>query len=143
VLLRIVGIVFLCLGAILVAVGVTAIQHASSIMSLSTEFAQSRNRPFDASTWLAHWRVWALVDICTGGAIAAGGAAVALKKRCGLLLLGMVLLLAAVAPWVIQWAGLARYGFERASLTDSAVLLPFAFLSIWGYFLPPTGRTDA
>jgi hypothetical protein len=57
--------------------------------------------------------------------------------------LGIVLLLAAIAPWVVQWLGLVRYTFERAGLADTIVLLAFALLAIWGYFLRPQGRTEA
>jgi hypothetical protein len=143
VLLRIAGVVFLCLGAILVAVGITGAMHGASMASFSTEVAESRNQPFDASIWLAHWRVWGLAVACAGGAIATAGAAVALNKRWGLLLLGIVLLAAAMAPWVVQWLGVARYRFERASLAETLAFLAFAFLAIWGYFLRPEGRTDA
>lgn len=142
-LLRIAGMMFLCVGAILVALGLTGIIHGASMASLSTELAQSRNQPFDASTWLAHWQMWGLAVACAGGAIATAGAAVALNKRWGLLLLGIVLLIASIAPWVIQWLGLVRYRFERAGIGDSMVLMAFALLAIWGYFLRPEGRTDA
>jgi hypothetical protein len=142
VLLRVAGIVFLCVGATLVAFGLTGAMHGVSMASFSTELAQSRNQPFDASTWLAHWRVWGLAVACSGGAIATAGGAVALNKRWGLLLLGIVLLIAAIAPWVVQWLGLVRYRFERAGLADTMVLMAFALLAIWGYFLRPEGRTD-
>jgi hypothetical protein len=143
VLLRIAGIVFLCLGATLVAAGITGAMHGASMASFSAEGAEARNQPFDASTWLAHWRVWGFAVACAGGAIATGGAAVALNKRWGLLLLGIVLLIAALAPWVVQWFGLARYRFERAGLTETLVFLAFAFLAIWGYFLSSEARADA
>ena len=142
-LLRIAGIVFLALGATLVALGLTGAMHGASMASFSTELAQTRNQPFDASTWLAHWRVWSLAVACAGGVIATAGAAVSLNKRWGLLLLGVVLLVAAIAPWVVQWLGLVRYRFERAGLTDTMVLLAFALLAIWGYFLRPEVPTDA
>jgi len=143
VLLRITGIVFLCLGATLVAVGIWGATHGTWMASFSTELAQSKNQAVDAPTWLAHWRVWGLGVACAGGAIATAGAAVALNKRWGLLLLGIVLLIAAMAPWIVQWLGLTRYRFERAGLADTLVFLAFAFLAIWGYFLRPEGRTDA
>ena len=142
-MLRIAGLVFLCLGAALVALGLTGAMHGASMASFSTELARSRNQPFDASTWLAHWKVWGLAITCVGGVIATAGAAVALNRRWGLLLLGIVLLLAAIAPWVVQWLGLVRYTFERAGLADTIVLLAFALLAIWGYFLRPQGRTEA
>src|SRR5215469_16569878 len=113
------------------------------MVSFSPELAQSRNQPFDASTLLAHWRGWSLAIACIGGAIATAGAAVALNKRWGVVLLGIVLLIGAIAPWIVQWLGLVRYPFERASLADTMVLLAFALLAIWGYFLRSAGRTDA
>jgi len=142
VLLRIAGIAFLCLGAALAAVGITGAMHGASMASFSTEVAESRNQPFDAPTWLAHWRVWGLAVACAGGAIAAAGAAVALNKRWGLLLLGIILLIAAMAPWVVQWLGMVRYRFERPGLAETLVFLAFAFLAIWGYLLRPESRTD-
>jgi hypothetical protein len=78
---------------------------------------------------------------CAGGAIATGGAAVALNKRWGLLLLGIVLLVAAIAPWVAQWLGLIRFRFERPGLGETLVFLAFALLAIWGYFLRPEGHS--
>ena len=143
VLLRIAGIVFLCAGATLGALGLTGAMHGASMASFSTELAQSRNQPFDASTWLAHWRIWGLAVACAGSAIATAGAAVALNKRWGLLLLGIVLLVVAIAPWVVQWLGLVRYRFERAGLADTIVFIAFALLAIWGYFLRQEGRADA
>jgi len=143
VLLRVAGIVFLCLGAALAASGLRHVTHGASIVTFSSEFAQSRNQPFDAATLLAHWRVWGLAIACLGGAIATAGAAVALNKRWGLLLLGIVLLVGAIAPWVVQGLGLVRYPFERAGLADTMVLMAFALLALWGYFLRPQGRTDA
>jgi hypothetical protein len=143
VLLRVAGIVFLCLGATLAALAVTGIIHGTSLTSFSTELAQSRNQAFDASMWLAHWRVWGSAITCLGGGIATAGAAIALNKRWGLLLLGTVLFLAAIAPWVAQSLGFVRYRFERPGFVDTVVLLAFALLAIWGYFMRPEGRTDA
>jgi hypothetical protein len=137
------GIVFLCLGATLAALGITGIMHGASLTSFSTELAQSRNQAFDTSIWLAHWRVWCLAITCIGAGIATAGAAVALNKRWGLLLLGTLLSLAAIVPWVIQSLGLVRFRFERPGFGETIVFLGFALLSIWGYFLRPEGRTDA
>ena len=142
-LLRVAGILFLCLGASLAALGVTGIMHGASLTPFSTELTQSRNQAFDTSIWLAHWRAWSLAITCGGGAIATGGAAVALNKRWGLLLLGTVLFLAAIAPWVVQSLGLTRFRFERAGFGETIVLLAFGLLAFWGYFLRPEGRTDA
>ena len=143
VLLRVIGIVFLCLGAALAAIGLRNAVYGASMISFSTELAHSRNQPFDASTLLAHWRVWNLAIACTGSAMAAAGVAVTLGKRWGLLILGIVLLIGAIAPWVVQWLGLVRFPFERAGLADTMVLTAFALLAIWGYFLRPERRTDA
>jgi hypothetical protein len=117
--------------------------HGAWMASFSTEVAQSQNRAVDAPAWLAHWRVWGLGVACAGGAIATAGVAVALNKRWGLLLLGIVLFIAAMAPWIAQWLGLTRYRFERAGMGDTLVFMAFSFLAIWGYFLRPEGRTDA
>jgi len=141
VLLRVAGIVFLCLGAALAALGVAGIMHGASFTSFSTELAQSRNQAFDTSTWLAHWRIWGSAVTCLGGAVAAAGAAIALNKRSGLLLLGIVLFVAAIAPWLVQSLGLVRYRFERPGFGETIVLLAFALLAIWGYFMRPEGRT--
>jgi len=141
--LRVAGIVFLCLGAILAALGITGIMHGASLTPFSAELAQSRNQALDTSIWLAHWRVWCLAITCFGGALATAGAAVALNKRWGLLLLGTVLFLAAIAPWVIQSLGLVRFRFERPGFGETIVLLGFALLSIWGYFLRLKVVTDA
>ena len=142
-LLRIVGVVLFCLGVMLAALALSNALHGASLAALSAGLAKSENRPFDASTWLAHWRVTVLAAAGVGGAIAVAGAAIALGRRWGLLLLGTVLLFAAVAPWVLQWLGLIRYRFERPGLSDTTVLVAFAVLAIWGYFLRPEGRTDA
>ena len=143
VLLRVAGIVFLCLGATLAALGITGIIHGASLTSFSRELAQSRNQGIDASMWLAHWRVWGLAVTCLGGVVATAGAAIALNKLWGLLLLATVLFLAAIAPWIAQSFGLVRYRFERPGFADTVVLLAFALVAIWGYFLRPEGRTDA
>jgi hypothetical protein len=143
VLLRITGIVFVCLGLTLVAVGISGATHGAWMASFSTEVAQSQNPSVDAPTWLAHWRLWGWGVACAGGGVATAGAAVALNKRWGLLLLGIVLFIAAMAPWIVQWIGLTRYRFERAGLAETLAFLAFALLAIWGYFLSPEGRTDA
>lgn len=141
-LLRIAGIVFFCLGAALAALGLGGAIHGAALASFSTELARSRNQPFDAPTWLAHWRAWSLAVTCAGIAIGVAGVGVALKKRWGFLLFGIALLASAIAPWAVQWLGLVRYRFERADLADTMVLTAFALLAIWGYFLRTQGRRN-
>jgi len=143
VLLRIAGMVFIALGATLAALGITGVIHGPSMAEFSDTLAQSRGLAFDRSTWLVHWRAWGSGLACAGAVVGFGGAALALRKRWGLLLLATVLFLSATAPWVLQWFGLVRYRFERPGSVETFVQLAFALLATWGYFMRSEGRADA
>jgi hypothetical protein len=143
VLLRLAGIMFIVLGAVLAALGITGVIHGPSLAELSSELAQSRDLAFDRSAWLVHWRLWSSAVACVGAIVGLAGAALALQKRWGLLLLAMVLFFAATAPWVLQWFGLVHYLFERPDFMETFTLLAFALLAIWGYFMRSDGRADA
>jgi hypothetical protein len=112
--------------------------------ALGKALAESHNHiVIDRSMWLTHWRVWSLAMTCVGGAIATAGAAIAAQRQWGLLLLAVVLLFAAIAPWVVEAIGLVRYPYERAGSVETFVLLAFSLLAAWGYFMRSGSRTDA
>jgi hypothetical protein len=142
VLLRIAGIMFIVVGATLSALGTHGVIHGPFMAEFSEGLAKSRGLPFDRSTWLLHWRASGLALACTGAIVGLGGIALVLQKRWGLLLLATVFFLAATAPWVTQWFGLVRYRFERPGSVETIVLLAFALLSAWGYFMRHEDRAD-
>ena len=143
VLLRIAGIMFIVFGATLAALGITGVIHGPSMAEFSSELAQSRGFAFERSTWIVHWRAWGSAVACAGAIVGLAGAALALQKRWGLLLLAIVLCVAATVPWVLQWFGLVRYRFERPGSVETLALLAFALLATWGYFIRSEGRADA
>jgi hypothetical protein len=65
--------------------------------------------------------------------MAVAGAAVALGKRWGFMLLASILAFAGIAPWVIQALRLTAYPYERAGVAETLVYLALSTLSAWGY----------
>jgi len=120
---RIGGIAVLLLGVALAATGIVGTVRGPSMPSAG-----------DSSMWLYHWRLWGIGIGCGGGAIAVAGVALALGKRWGFLLLALVMIIAATAPWVIQGLGLARYPYERAGSMETFVFLALSLPPLWGYF---------
>ena len=133
--LRIAGIVTVLLGIAVAAAGVVGIMRGPSMAALAEALARSRaSSAFESSTWLHHWTLWGIGIGCGGGAIATAGAALALGRRWGFLLLGLVMIFAATAPWIIQGLGLTRYPYERAGSIETFVFLALSLPAVWGYF---------
>jgi hypothetical protein len=141
-LLRNFGMAVSLLGGAVAIVGLTGIQSGPSIAALATELVRNPDTSaFGCCAWLRHWRLWGIGIACGGSAIALAGAALALGKRWGFLLLGSILAFAAIAPWVIQALQLTKYPYERAGLTETLVYLALSLLSAWGY-LRYSGEPD-
>ena len=121
--LRIGGVVVLLLGVALAATGIVGMLSGPSMPSMG-----------DSSTWLYHWSLWGIGIGCGGGAVAIAGGALALGRRWGFLLLALVMIFAATAPWIIQGLGLTRYPYERAGSMETFVFLALALPALWGYF---------
>src|SRR5215469_14279397 len=101
--LRVGGILVLLLGIAVAAAGIVGIMHGPSLAVLAEAMAGSRaSSEIDSSTWLHHWRLWGIGIGCGGVAIATSGAALALGRRWGFLLLAGAMIFAATAPWIIQ-----------------------------------------
>lgn len=141
--LRLGGIVILLLGIALMAAGIAGITHGSSMAALADAAAHARDAAaFDSSSWLHHWRLWGIGIACCGTAIAIAGAALALQKRWGFMLLALVMALAATGPWIIQGVGLARYAFERPGSMETLVFVALSLPAFWGYFRHSGHATD-
>lgn len=133
--LRLCGSVILLLGIALAAAGIAGVTQGSSMAALTDAVARSRDSAaFDSSMWLHHWRLWGIGIACCGAAIGIAGAALAMQKRWGFMLLALVMAFAATGPWIIQGAGLARYAFERPGSMETFVFVALALPAFWGYF---------
>lgn len=142
--LRLGGIVILLLGIALTAAGIAGITHGPSMAALANAMAHSRDSvPLDRATWLHHWRLWGIGIACCGATIAVAGAALALQKRWGFMLLAFVMALAATGPWIIQGVGLARYAFERPGSMETFVFVALSLPALWGYFRHSGHAPDA
>ena len=130
--LRIGGVAVLLLGVALTVTGIVGIVHASSVPAA-----------VNSSAWLYHWRLWGIGIGCGGGAIAIAGVALALGRRWGFLLLALVMIFAATAPWIAQGLGLTKYPYERAGSMETFVFLALSFPALWGYFRHSGSATDA
>jgi hypothetical protein len=132
--LRVGGIVILLLGIAVAAAGIVGITHGPSVAALAEAMARSRaSSEIDSSTWLHHWRLWGIGIGCGGVVIAISGAALALGRRWGFLLLALAMIFAATAPWIIQGLGLTRYPYERAGSMETFVFLALSLPAVWGY----------
>jgi hypothetical protein len=132
--LRVGGIVILLLGIAVGAAGIAGIMHGPSVAALAEAMARSRaSSEIDSSTWLHHWRLWGIGIGCGGVVIAISGAALALGRRWGFLLLALAMIFAATAPWIIQGLGLTRYPYERAGSMETFVFLALSLPAVWGY----------
>ena len=109
--------------------------HAPSLAALADAQARTRDSAaIDSSTWLHHWRLWGIGIACCGAAVAIAGAALALQRRWGFMLLALIMLLAATGPWILQGVGLASYAFERPGSTETFVFVVLSLTAFWGYF---------
>jgi hypothetical protein len=114
--LRIAGILVVLFGVAFAALGIAGSIHGPSLAILVDAAARSPGvSDFDYCTWLKHWRAWGIAMGCAGGAVAASGTALFLRRRWGFFLFAAILTLVAAAPWLIQASGMARYGYERTS----------------------------
>jgi hypothetical protein len=132
--LRVGGIVILLLGIAVGAAGIVGIMPGPSAAALADAMARSSaSSGIDSSIWLHHWRLWGIGIGCGGLAIAISGAALALGRRWGFLLLAIAMIFAATAPWIIQGLGLTRYPYERAGSMETFVFLALSLPAVWGY----------
>ena len=142
--LRIGGIVIMLLGIAVAAAGVVGATRGPSMAAFAEALARSRaSSALDSSTWLHHWRLWGIGIGCGGGAIVIAGGALALGRRWGFLLLALVMIFAATAPWIIQGLGLTRYPYERAGSMETFVFLALSLPAVWGYFRHSGSGADA
>lgn len=142
--LRIGGIAILLLGTAVAVAGVMGTLRGPSMAALADAVAHARDSSaIDSATWLHHWRLWGIGIACGGGAVAIAGAALALGRRWGFILLAFVMFLAATVPWILQGLGLTRYPYERAGSRETFVFLALSLPAIWGYFRHFGGETDA
>ena len=112
--------------------GITGRCHPRSLPPAS--FRQPRHRLAGKCTTREH----------PGGlAIAVSGAALAVGRRWGFLLLAIAMIFAATAPWIIQGLGLTRYPYERAGSMETFVFLALSLPAVWGYFRHRSRAADA
>jgi hypothetical protein len=132
------------MGIAVAAAGIVGIMRGPSMAAAAEALARSHgSSTVDSSTWLQHWRLWGIGIGCGGAAIALAGAALATGRRWGFLLLALVMIFAATAPWVIQGLGLTQYPYERAGSRETFAFLALALPAVWGYFRHARRGADA
>jgi len=140
---RLGGIAILLLGITVAAAGIVGITRGPSMAALTSAVAHAGDSSaIDSSTWLHHWRLWGIGIACCGAAIAIAGAALALQRRWGFMLLALVMSLAATGPWIIEGLGLATYPYERPGSVETFVFVVLSLLAFWGYFRHTGRQTD-
>ena len=139
---RVGGMLLVVLGIALALLGISGLVRGTAL----SEFADTAARHFsatgfDGQTWRAHWTFWNAGVGCAGVAFVVAGAALALRRRWGLLVMAGVLFLIAVTPLVLQMLGVALFPSERPRVGDTVILLSFAAIVAASYFRRP--GTDA
>jgi hypothetical protein len=138
--LRIVGVVLLLLGIAVGAFSILGLATTHAMAELFSVASQTRGVEFDALSWSYHWRSYGAVLFCIGVAVAIAGAIVVQEKAWGLLLFSATAAFSAIVPWAYVQSGLAKYGFEGATLAESSAYGLLAVLATIGFIVGRPNR---
>jgi hypothetical protein len=133
--LRIVGVISLLVGGALIAIAIYGLSSTASMIEKLVPMAASSGVAFDAPNWSAHWTAANLVFGGAGILTLAGGVALTLRKIWGLLLVAAAAAVTCAFPWVLKFAGVARYTFEVPEVIESLILGVIALVASLAYVL--------
>ncbi len=133
--LRIVGVISLLIGLTLIAIAIYGLSSTASMVEKLSPMAASSGLAFDALNWSAHWTAANLVFGGAGILTLAGGVTLTLRKMWGLLLVAAAAAVTGAFPWVLKFAGVARYTFEVPSVIESLLLGVIALVASLAYVL--------
>jgi hypothetical protein len=104
---RAVGVLFVVIGTILLAIAIWSATLAPALRGTDVE-----------GRWLLSSSLLGIIAV----AIAAGGAALALRRWWGLLLIAAAMALWAIYPWLLKIHYETLYGFEAPEIIETALL---------------------
>lgn len=121
------------IGVLVGLCGVIGVAIAVAALSMQNPLAPSGGAgDAQSQQWLVHWRTWNLVTLLIGVATAFSGLGIYFRRQWGILLILVVALILAGAPWVIHFMGLLRFDYEKPRLWESLLFAAVAVAATYG-----------
>jgi hypothetical protein len=134
-ILRLSGMTVAVFGVALIVPGIMGAHQADdrALHHLALALSRQANEQFDPCDWQRQWYLASIVASASGAAFAAGGAAMVLLWRWGLVVVAATFGLMAAYPWALELMGADKYPFEKPGWIDTPVLVAVACAALYGY----------